>query len=101
MGDNDEMKRRTLLSLLILTVAVGAPVATQWQINDNSLAKRTRIDELKALLEKDAVIVVDVRGDETYRMGHIPGSVSISLETVAERAGELRGATKPIVTYCT
>ena len=95
------MRQQTLLSLLILAITTVMPVTAQWRTDNNDLAKRTQIDTLKNLLEKDAVIVVDVRPNATYEMGHIPSSISIPLETVAERADELKETTKAIVTYCT
>lgn len=95
------MRQRTLLSLLILAVTTVMPITAQWRTDNNDLAQRTQINELKSLLERDAVIVVDVRPNATYEMGHIPSAISIPLETVAERADELRGTTKAIVTYCT
>ena len=32
--------------------------------------------------------------------GHIPGAILIPLQDVVRRAGELRAAKKPVVTYC-
>jgi len=63
-------------------------------------APRTTIQELLQLLNDNAVVVVDVRGQESYLQGHIPGAISIPLDSVASRAEELKKADKPIVTYC-
>jgi rhodanese-related sulfurtransferase len=46
------------------------------------------------------VVVLDVRGADAYRAGHIPGAVLVPLETVAGRAAEYAKVAKPIVTYC-
>ncbi|MBI2834911.1 MAG: rhodanese-like domain-containing protein [Acidobacteria bacterium] len=61
---------------------------------------RVSLEELKKLIAADDVLIVDVRGDETYREGHIPGAISIPLADVEKRAGELRKTPKKIVTYC-
>jgi 3-mercaptopyruvate sulfurtransferase SseA len=62
--------------------------------------RRITLDEFKKLHAANQVIVVDVRGPDSFRQGHIPGSLLIPLETVENRAGELKGVTKTVVTYC-
>ncbi|MBI2917016.1 MAG: rhodanese-like domain-containing protein [Chloroflexi bacterium] len=53
-----------------------------------------RIDaaEAEQMLDKDQVVLVDVRGKEDYGKGHIPGARSIELEQVYSRIKELSGA---------
>jgi rhodanese-related sulfurtransferase len=48
------------------------------------------------------VLVVDVRDEFVYRMGHIPGAMSVPLAQVDRRADEVRtrAGRKPVVTYC-
>jgi hypothetical protein len=56
--------------------------------------------ELKDLVDRGAVTVVDVRDSVSYTQGHIPGSIHIPFARVEGEATNLpRG--KPIVTYCT
>lgn len=62
---------------------------------------RISLPEFRKLVEAGTVIVLDVRSPQAYREGHIPGALSVPLETVAARAAEWRGATRPVVTYCT
>lgn len=45
--------------------------------------------ELKELLEKGAV-VVDVRNEQEYALGHAKGSVNIPVNSILSRADELR-----------
>lgn len=48
------------------------------------------------------VVVLDVRSFESYKEGHIPGSVSLPLSDLEDRADEVLKKTKrPIVAYCT
>ena len=62
-------------------------------------ARRVTIDELEALLKEGKVFVVDVRSQDAYDMGHIPGSKLIPLDAIASRTKELP-SDKLIVTYC-
>lgn len=56
-------------------------------------------EELLARLERGEAVVVDVRPTEEYRAGHIPGAVSIPLEELRDRLGELP-RTAEVVAYC-
>ena len=45
--------------------------------------------------------VIDVRTDEEFRQGHLPGAVNIPYDQVPSRLGELPAdKTRPIVLYC-
>jgi len=67
---------------------------------DTGLVERISLDDLKKLLAKDKVLVVDVRSAEAYGAGHIPGAVSAPLPELEKHLPELKSAKKPIVTYC-
>jgi rhodanese-related sulfurtransferase/predicted transcriptional regulator len=56
-------------------------------------------DELLRRAESGAVTVVDVRPEEEYRAGHIPGAVSIPLRDLEARISEIPRDTE-IVAYC-
>ena len=79
----------TLLLTLVVQVA-GAEAGTN----------RITLDEFRALYEKGEVFVVDVRGEDAYRGGHIPGAVWIPADAIEERIDELKSEKRPIVTYC-
>ncbi|MCU0373974.1 MAG: rhodanese-like domain-containing protein [Chitinophagaceae bacterium] len=55
--------------------------------------------DYKALVEKGAIIV-DVRSPGEFKSGHIKGSVNIPLETVKQKAAELKKKNKPVITVC-
>lgn len=63
-------------------------------------ASRIAYEEFKKLADKDGVLIIDVRGRESYLNGHIPGAIVISFGEIESRASELRGEKRPIVTYC-
>ncbi|WP_280496858.1 ArsR/SmtB family transcription factor [Nocardia asiatica] len=56
-------------------------------------------EELLARAAAGEVVVLDVRPTPEYEAGHIPGALSIPVEQLAERIGELPGDTE-IVVYC-
>lgn len=71
--------------------------------SDEELAAETlRItqDELKPLLARDAVVVLDVGDEEAYEDGHLPGAVLVPLGALPGRLDALRAANKAIVAYC-
>jgi len=61
---------------------------------------RISIDELKALMEKNAVLVIDVRDSDSYKKGRIPGAVNVDYTQVLQQADRFTGETRTIVTYC-
>jgi glucose/arabinose dehydrogenase len=61
--------------------------------------RRVTVEELRAALEKGKAIVVDVRGQEAYKIAHIKGALSIPEADLKSRLGELP-KDKLIVFYC-
>jgi len=63
---------------------------------------RMPMAEFKKLLAANNVVVIDVRGNDAYLGGHIPGALSIPEETInAALAEKLKRMGKPVATYCT
>lgn len=56
-------------------------------------------DGLLARLKAGTAVVIDVRPDEEFRAGHIPGAISIPLDDLEGRLSELADAAD-IVAYC-
>jgi cysteine synthase B len=47
------------------------------------------VNELKLLIESAPPLIIDIRSNITYKIGHIPGSINIledSLETIIDNA---------------
>jgi len=61
---------------------------------------RITIDELKALMEQNAVLVIDVRDPESFAKGRIPGSVNVDYTQVLKQAERFAGEKRTIVAYC-
>jgi 3-mercaptopyruvate sulfurtransferase SseA len=62
-------------------------------------ARRVTIDELEALIKDGKVFVLDVRTQDSYDAGHIPGAKLIPAGEVQNHLKELP-RDKTIVTYC-
>ncbi|HYG82309.1 MAG TPA: rhodanese-like domain-containing protein, partial [Pyrinomonadaceae bacterium] len=61
--------------------------------------RRVTPAEARAAVEKGQAVILDVRGEDSFKAGHIKGALWIPLNDIASRAGELpRG--KTIITYC-
>ncbi len=56
-------------------------------------------EELMKRLNEEDTIIIDVRPEEEYQQGHLPGAVSIPLEELERRLSELPEG-KEIVAYC-
>lgn len=56
--------------------------------------------ELRRLMRRGSVVVVDVRALAEYEAGHIAGAVSVPEPEVAARAPELRARRRQVVFYC-
>ena len=57
------------------------------------------IEDLLLRVASDDVVVVDVRPRLEYEAGHLPGAVSIPLEELPARLGEIDGD-RSVVAYC-
>ncbi len=56
-------------------------------------------DELLSRLEADSVTLLDVRPEDEFRAGHLPGAVHIDLESLEARLSELP-RDREIIAYC-
>ncbi len=61
---------------------------------------RISIDELKALMDQKAVLVIDVRDPESFAKGRIPGAVNVDYTQILKQAEKFAGEKRTIVTYC-
>jgi hypothetical protein len=68
------------------------------ELKDPSL--RIPLEELVALASKGTVTVVDVRDEDSFVAGHIPGAIWIPLSSVERSVEQLCALAKPVVTYC-
>ena len=76
-----------------------SPVAPATKAPPADGARRVTIPELKALLDRNEAVAIDVRNEASYNMGHIKGAKLIPEAEVVNRINELP-KNKLIVTYC-
>jgi 3-mercaptopyruvate sulfurtransferase SseA len=94
------MKRISALTIAVLALA-GLTSRIGAQAPDHASPKlRVEWTEFKKLYEAKQAVVVDVRDAASFEAGHIPGALSVPLDEVEQRAGELKKLGKPILTYC-
>jgi rhodanese-related sulfurtransferase len=67
-------------------------------LGDDGVDEVTR-DELLQRLESGDVTVIDVRPREEYAAGHIPGALSLPIDELADRLGELPDDAT-VIAYC-
>jgi glyoxylase-like metal-dependent hydrolase (beta-lactamase superfamily II)/rhodanese-related sulfurtransferase len=61
---------------------------------------RVGVGELAQLLRDDAVTLVDLRDDDEYALGHVPGSLHIPWREVSGRSPDAVASGKPVVVAC-
>ena len=114
------MRFKTLYSATILAAvviltscnAVDTPVANTNNSNSNNSSntagaqqtnypdvRRITTSELETLMKEGKVYLVDVRFEDAYNRGHIPGSHLIPAGEILDHANKLP-RDKMIVTYC-
>lgn len=61
--------------------------------------RRVTIEEMEALVKENKAVVIDVRGQDAYDAGHIPGAKVIASADILNHVNELP-KDKLIITYC-
>jgi 3-mercaptopyruvate sulfurtransferase SseA len=106
------MRLKFIYSVMILAVAIAF---TSCNSTDNTAvnpkpastpgidypdgARRVTTEELDTLIKKGEAFLVDVRNQDSYDLGHIPGSRLIPAGEILDHVNELP-RDKIIITYC-
>lgn len=62
--------------------------------------ERITIAEVKALMAKKLVILVDVRDMQSFANGHMPGARNIVFDDIPNHVEQLQKDGRLVVTYC-
>jgi rhodanese-related sulfurtransferase len=62
----------------------------------NNSAKQEKILELISR----GGIIIDVRSPQEFKMGHVPGSKNIPLQTISSKVKDLKKLNKPLILCC-
>jgi 3-mercaptopyruvate sulfurtransferase SseA len=90
------MTRRTLLTTL-WAVVIGAPGLAAQAIRN---VPRISIDEVKALMAKNAVLLIDVRDPQSFAQAHIPGAINVPFDHIPNHVEAWKTEKRLLVTYC-
>ena len=83
-------------AVLVFVLLAGVSLSAQAIRN----VPRISIDELKALMEQNAVLIIDVRDQESFAKGRIPGAVNVDYTQMLKQADKFAGEKRTVVTYC-
>ena len=84
----------------LLAVAAGRASAQQAAPPQAAESPRIAAEEVKRLAAKGEVLIVDVRGKDSYDLEHAAGAISVPLGEIETRLAELP-KDKQIAAYCT
>lgn len=104
------MRFLSILALAVIGIAVFAACNSKEAINSRTVGasgaptpadgvRRISVPDLQNLVNKNEVLIVDVRNEDAYNLAHIRGARLIPLSEIDKRSGELP-KDKLIVTYC-
>ncbi|MGW3497744.1 ArsR/SmtB family transcription factor [Streptomyces sp. NPDC001020] len=98
LAGDDVAQLFALLRKVADTHQAAVPAARDAYLGEDGGREVTR-EEMHARVRAGDAVVLDVRPAEEYRAGHIPGSLSIPVEELAERINELPEDAE-VVVYC-
>ncbi len=76
------------------------PLETNIESNSQSIPEISR-EELRRRMKAESLTIVDVLPAESYAAGHIPGALSLPLDTIDSRARELLPEPNAeVIVYC-
>ena len=90
------------LGILLLAVMMLTACRQDTENNQEAVYVNITAEEAKQIMDnEEGFIILDVRTQEEYDQGHIPGAIVISYEEIAEKAEEvLTDKGQLILVYC-
>jgi rhodanese-related sulfurtransferase len=89
------MKTR-FAAVALVTMLASVAVAGQAMRN----VPRISIDEVKALMAKKAVVLIDVRDPQSFAEGHMPGAINVPFDHIPKYVDQWKKEKRLLVTYC-
>jgi 3-mercaptopyruvate sulfurtransferase SseA len=95
-----------MLVVAVVVLVIQAQQPAQSPVTNQNLnipypeVERVTVQDAKAAYDAGTAVFVDVRGDDLYNAGHIPGALSIAESEMESRFTEL-DPNAWIITYCT
>lgn len=88
--------RTRIAAILLITVVASAAVAAQAMRN----VPRISIDQVKALMAKKQVVLIDVRDPQSFKAGHMPGAINVPFDHIPNYVDQWKKERRLLVTYC-
>jgi rhodanese-related sulfurtransferase len=88
------MRARTTV---VLAVGLAAALVSAQDIRS---VPRISIDEVKALMVKKQVLLVDVRDPLSFSQGHIPGAMNVPFDFLPDHTDAWKKDKRLLVVYC-
>ena len=94
------MKKLTVLTVLLFCLC-GCAGEKQEDLPEASY-RRISQEEAKRIMEEETdYLIIDVRTEEEFKEGHIPGALNIPNETIIDaRPSQLPDSTQVLLIYC-
>jgi rhodanese-related sulfurtransferase len=79
--------------LLLLASSTGAAQAMR-------NVPRISIDEVKILMARQQVVLIDVRDPQSFAEGHMPGAINVPFDHIPQYVEQWKKDKRLLVTYC-
>ena len=89
------MKTR-IVAILLITVVSSTAAAGQAMRS----VPRISIDEVKALMAKKQIVLIDVRDPQSFKEGHMPGAINVPFDHIPNHVDQWKKEKRLLVTYC-
>lgn len=89
------MKTR-IAAVALLTVFASGVLGAQAMRN----VPRISIDEVKQLMARKQVVLIDVRDPQSFAQGHIPGAINVPFDHIPKYVDQWKKEKRLLVTYC-
>ena len=93
--------KRTLPMLLLLSFALTGCAASATLSETNTYRQITMLEAVELMEKEDHYLILDVRTQQEYAAGHIPGAIVVPNETIGtEEIAQLPDKEQLIMVYC-
>jgi phage shock protein E len=79
--------------VVLLALVGGALLVSQ-------LVFRSRGAEARRWVAQEGALLLDVRSEQEFAAGHLPGAVNVPVSQLAAQLGTLSDRRRPVVVYC-
>jgi rhodanese-related sulfurtransferase len=88
----------TRITAILLVVGLSAALAAAQ--DDIRTVPRISVDDVKTLMAKKQVLLIDVRDPMSFSQGHMPGAINVPFDFLPDHAEAWKKEKRLLVTYC-